>query len=147
MLPPMENSALKYLNPLYAGENQLQAINHRAAAIERDTGVSVVRCHLGNPLGPQFKGTNQLLSHYYDGREERPGERGYTDVAGEENILAAIAFALTKINRLPEGSITGKNIIGVNGGTGALNVALSIFTDPTILVTVSKVFKVQHNCA
>src|SRR5580693_1638185 len=116
------------LNFMYAGENQLQAINHKANKIESETGIQVVRCHLGNPLGPQFEGSNELLAEYYRKRACDPESRGYADVAGEEAARQGIAKALCRINRLPDNSLDYRNIIGVNGGTGALNIAISIFT-------------------
>lgn len=128
------------LNPKNTGENQLQAINQRADAIERDTGIAVVRCHLGSPMGPEFERTNQLLSQHYARRGGDPESRGYVQVVGREDIRGNIALALGKINRLPKGTLSAKNIVGAVGGTGALNVALSLFNDPkkpapTVLVS------------
>lgn len=124
-----------YLNPAYAGENQLQTINTVAVAVEAKTGISVVRCHLGNPKGPQYEGTNHKTSEYYKKRGADRASYGYADVVGPANSRKAIAYALTKINRLTEGSIDETNIVGATGGTGALNIALSIFSDATILVS------------
>lgn len=118
------------LNPMYAGENQLQAINHKATAIERETGIEVVRCHLGNPTGPQFEASNQLLAEHYKKRGTDPNSRGYADVAGDAGARLGIAKALCRINRLTDNALDEKNIIGVSGGTGALNVALAIFSNP-----------------
>jgi aspartate/methionine/tyrosine aminotransferase len=117
------------LNAMYSGENQLQAINHKADFIEQETGIEVVRCHLGNPMGPQFEGTNHLLSRYYLSRGKDLNSSGYADVAGDKSARIGIAKALCCINRLPTGTLSEQNIIGVTGGTGALNIALSIFGD------------------
>jgi aspartate/methionine/tyrosine aminotransferase len=124
-----------HLRNLYTRENALQAINATAAKIEKETGIEVIRCHLGNPLGPQFEASNQVAADYYKTRSQTPTSRGYADVVGPANIRQVIANALTRINRLPPGSINKDNIRGITGGTGALNVAMSIFDDPTVLVS------------
>lgn len=115
------------LNPLYDSENPIQAINACAKNIEKTTGINVLKFHLGNPTAPQNESTNQIASRYFAMRGQFLENRGYTDVAGNPDILNAIALALNKLNRL-EGSskITGENLVGANGGTGALNVAISI---------------------
>jgi len=123
----------EYLKPLYNKENPLQAINRTVEEIEDKTGISVVRCHVGSPYGPQYEGTNELMARYYQWRSKYPETYGYADVAGPPYIRKALAQILCRFNRLPEGSIDEKNVFGVTGGTGALNVALSIFKDATIL--------------
>ncbi len=70
-----------------------------------------------------------MLAEYYQKRGSDPRARGYADVAGDEAARLGIARALCKINRLPDNCLDQRNIIGVTGGTGALNVALSIFCD------------------
>lgn len=123
-----------HLNPLYTRENALQAINAIAARTERDTGIAVIRCHLGNPLGPQWEKSDQVVADYYRSRSCASTSRGYADVIGPPGVRQVIANALTSINRLPPGLIDKDSIRGVTGGTGGLNVAISIFKNPTVLI-------------
>lgn len=123
-----------HFKEIYTRENPLQAMNATAAAIEKETGIAVIKGHLGNPTAPQFADTNRVLSQYYAARADAPMNTGYANVVGHEEWRRIIARALTRINRLPKGSISEDNIIGANGGTGALNVAFQIFKNPTILV-------------
>jgi aspartate/methionine/tyrosine aminotransferase len=124
-----------YLKPLYRRENALQAINATAAAIERESRVAVIRAHLGNPLGPQHEKSNHVVADYYRQRSLSITNRGYADVIGPPPIRHVIANALTRLNRLKPGLITKDNIRGVNGGTGALNLAISIFNEPIVVVS------------
>jgi aspartate/methionine/tyrosine aminotransferase len=124
----------QHFKEIYTRENPLQAMNATAAAIEKETGIAVINGHLGNPTAPQFAGTNRVLSQYYAARADAPMNTGYANVVGHEDWRRIIANALTRINRLPKGEIDQNNIIGANGGTGALNVAFQIFKNPTILV-------------
>lgn len=123
-----------HLKDIYTRENPLQAMNATAAQIEKETGISVIKAHLGNPTAPQFQPTNELVGEYFKKRHEDPASRGYADVIGMPDWRGVIANALTKINRLPAGLINKDNVRGVDGGTGALNVAFQIFNNPTILV-------------
>ena len=123
-----------HFNSLYSGENQQQAINRDAAAIEEQTNVSVVRCHLGNPLGPPYIPSDDKVAEYISGRSKYESNRGYADVAGHKSLRTAAAAALTRINRLEEDEIEHSNILAVTGGTGALNITTAIFNDATLLV-------------
>ena len=122
----------KYLNSVYVNENPLREIKKLADCVERDTGISVVRCNIGDPTGPTFLESNKFSADYLMHRDQRTG---YTDHAGEPSNLRVVANALTTINRLNEGDLNASRVFCVNGGTGGLNVALSLFREPAVLVT------------
>ncbi len=129
-------SEIPYLRNMYAHQNQLQALGKNANDIFTRLRIQPFRGHLGNPTAPQYRPTNQVVSEYYALRDEMSENTGYMPyVGGHEAIREVIANALNKINRLEKGPINAQNVLGVTGGTGALNIALSVTEDPTILVS------------
>lgn len=120
-------------------ENPLQRIKFDAREIEQKTGVGVLECHLGNPLAPHNPKADLAMADFYLKRATLPNQDGYQDVAGEPEVLDDIARSVTRLNRLPEGRINGRNVLGINGGTGGLNVAMSVFGD-NVTVLVSEPF-------
>ncbi|MDE3061138.1 MAG: pyridoxal phosphate-dependent aminotransferase, partial [Pseudomonadota bacterium] len=124
-----------HLKDIYTRENPLQALNATAADIEQKTGVAVLRCHLGNPTAPAYQPADQAMAEHILHRNEDDENTGYLDVDGPPQWRQVIANALTLINRLPKGSIDYHNVIGANGGTGALNLAFQVAKDPAILVS------------
>jgi aspartate/methionine/tyrosine aminotransferase len=122
----------KYLNSIYVNENPLREIGKLADRVEQDTGISVVRCNMGDATGPTFLESNKFSADYLMLRGQRTG---YADHAGEPSNLRVVANALTTINRLKAGELNARRAFCVDGGIGGLNVALAIFQEPAVLVT------------
>ncbi|MBV8938412.1 MAG: pyridoxal phosphate-dependent aminotransferase, partial [Alphaproteobacteria bacterium] len=118
-------------------ENPIQQIKFTLNRIQQETGICVIPAHLGNPMARQFEPTNHAMAYFYQHRAETDSSRGYQDVAGDPEVRRHIARSLMRLNRLDEQGITigEENILGANGGTGALNAALKTFRkDVTVLV-------------
>lgn len=142
---------LKYLDGAGNGgsttENPFQALNSTVKQIELQTGLRVIPAHLGNPMAQQFDPTNQAMGYYYTHRRELEQGVGYQDVAGDPDVRRHLADTFMLLNRFAEENanparppedhlqLTERNILGTNGGTGALNLAIRAF-DPQMTVLV-----------
>ncbi|MFY9286920.1 MAG: aminotransferase class I/II-fold pyridoxal phosphate-dependent enzyme [Alphaproteobacteria bacterium] len=127
----------RFLKPLYVTENPLRALGAEAARIEKEEGVGLVRCNVGDPTGPTLDEANFAMSQYF---LTRPKGTGYTDHTGEPSLRAKAAEILAKVGRLPPGTFDVDKVFCVPGGTGGLNTALSIFEEDEAQVLVTDPF-------